>query len=49
MTEEESKKALFRLNKDYMKLPPKERLKHYNEYIEERNKIKDKLKQARKK
>ena len=36
MTEEEAKKALFKLNFDYMMLPPKERELKYKEYQENR-------------
>ena len=43
MTEEESKNALFELHKEYMKHPPKERLKLYSDYMEKRNKIKEAL------
>ncbi len=43
MTEEESKDALFKLHQEYMKHPPKERLKLYDEYIEKRNMIKEAL------
>ena len=34
MTEEEAKNALFKLHLEYMKHPPKERLKLYEEYKE---------------
>ena len=43
MTEEESTNALFKLHQEYMKHPPKERLKLYDEYIEKRNIIKESL------
>ena len=43
MTEEEAKKALFKLHYEYMKHTPKERLKLYEEYKEKRNKIKEAL------
>ena len=43
MTEEESKNALFKLHQEYMNHPPKERLKLYDEYIEQRNLIKESL------
>lgn len=43
MTEEEAKTALFKLHYEYMKHTPKERLKLYDEYKEQRNKIKEAL------
>lgn len=43
MTEDEAKKALFALNKEYMSHSKKERLKLYDEYIKSRNIIKEAL------
>lgn len=43
MTEEEAKNALFNIHLEYMKHTPEERLKLYDEYIENRNKIKKEL------
>lgn len=43
MTEEEAKEALFKINLEYMKHTPEERLKLYDEYIENRNIIKKEL------
>lgn len=43
MTEEEARDALFKLNSEYMKHPPKERLKLYDAYREERAKIREEL------
>lgn len=43
MTEEEAREALFKLNFEYMKHPPKERLKLYEEYKEARAKIREEL------
>ena len=45
MTEEESRNALFSLNKEYMSHSKKERLKLYDEYIKSRVAIKEALKQ----
>lgn len=45
MTEEESKKALFQLNYEYMSHTPKERLALYDEYQSKRNAIKQALKE----
>lgn len=44
MTEEEARQALFDLHFNYMKNPPKVRLKLYDEYREEREKIRTELK-----
>lgn len=43
MSEEESKKALFKLNLEYMKHTPKERLKLYDEYQRKRGEIRSAL------
>lgn len=43
MSEEESKKALFELNLEYMKHTPKERLKLYDEYQRKRGEIRSAL------
>ncbi len=43
MTEEESKKALFKIHLEYMSHTPNERIKLYDEYIAEREKIKKEL------
>ena len=40
MNEQEAKKALFDLTREYMSHKPKERKKLYSQYIEDRNKIK---------
>lgn len=40
MSEEEAKNALFQINFEYMKHPPKERLKLYDEYRQKRQEIK---------
>ena len=44
MTEEEARDALFKLNCEYMKHPPKERLKLYESYRAERERIMFELK-----
>lgn len=46
MNEEESRKAIFALNSDYMSHNAKERKKLYASYVEERNKIKAALARA---
>jgi len=46
MTEEESRKALFRLNDEYMMHSPKERLELYEEYREKRAQIRQELAKA---
>ncbi|MBR6690810.1 MAG: hypothetical protein IKL65_05710 [Bacilli bacterium] len=46
MTEEEAKKALFDLHFEYMMNSPKERLKKYEEYKENRARIRHELAQA---
>ena len=43
MTENEAKIALFELNREYMSHSKKERLKLYDEYIKNRNLIKEAL------
>lgn len=43
MTEEEAKKALFKLHYEYMINPPKKRLELYSEYQKKRNEIKEEL------
>ena len=43
MTEEEARQALFDLHFNYMKNPPKVRLELYDEYREERAKIRTEL------
>lgn len=43
MTEEEAKLALFKLHQEYMTHTPKERLKIYDEYKNEREKIRQEL------
>ncbi len=44
MTEEELRQELFNLHFNYMKNPPKVRLKQYDEYREKRAEIREKLK-----
>ena len=44
MTEEEAREALFKLNQEYMSHTPKERLKLYESYRAEREKIMFELK-----
>lgn len=44
MTEEELRQELFDLHFNYMKNPPKVRLKQYDEYREKRAEIREKLK-----
>lgn len=44
MTEEELRQELFDLHFNYMKNPPKVRLKQYDEYREKRAQIREKLK-----
>jgi len=43
MTEEESKKALFRVHQEYMTHSPKERLELYDEYKQKREFIRSEL------
>ena len=43
MTEDEAKKALFRINAEYMMHTPKERLALYDEYQEKRGLIRKQL------
>ena len=43
MTEEEARDALFKIHWEYMKHSPKERLELYDEYIENRKRIKKEL------
>lgn len=43
MTEEEAREALFKIHWEYMKHTPNERLELYDEYIENRKKIKKEL------
>ena len=47
MTEEESRKALFELNNEYMSHTPKERLELYEEYREKREQIRHELARAK--
>ena len=47
MNEEEAREALFKLNFEYMKHPPKERLELYETYREERAKIRKALAEKR--
>lgn len=46
MTEQEAKDALFKLNYEYMKHSPKERLELYDEYIKQRAEIQKLLRKA---
>jgi len=46
MTEEEAKKALFKIHYTYMMHSPKEREKLYSEYQRQRNEIKKELAKA---
>lgn len=43
MNEQEAKKALFDLTREYMSHKPRERKKLYNKYINDRNEIKKAL------
>ena len=43
MTEEEARNALFQLHFEYMTHPPKERLKLYDEYQQNRSRIREEL------
>ena len=47
MTEEEARKATFKLNQEYMSHTPKERLELYETYREERAKIRKALAEKR--
>lgn len=43
MTEEESREALFKINREYMSHTPKERLELYDEYKQKREFIRSEL------
>lgn len=47
MTEEEAKAELFKINLEYMKHTPEERLKLYDEYKQKRNNVKEELVKAK--
>lgn len=46
MTEQEAKESLFKLNYEYMKHAPKERLELYDGYIKQRGEIQKALRKA---